>query len=203
MAKIKITALASGFGSTVEHLLNYEKREKPAWTIIGVVSENPKARVLEVAKRFGITPTLLPWCNYSSREAFAAAMLDAVERQNPDVIFLLGFLKKVGPSLIHRYPHRIFNTHPSLLPKYGGKGMFGRIVHESVLSSGDKESGVTIHEVSENYDEGRVLLQKKISIESGWSADELEEKIKAIEKNAIVEFLNRLDRGIQDRAKMG
>ena len=202
MAKIKITALASGFGSTVEHVLDYEKREQPEWTIIGVVSENPKARVLEVAKRFGIMSTLLPWRNYSNREAFDGAVLKAVEKQNPDVIFLLGYLKKISPALIKLYPKRIFNTHPSLLPKYGGKGMFGRAVHESVIRSKGRESGVTIHEVSENYDEGRILLQKKISVDSGWSVDDLEEKIKTLEKNTVVEFLNRLERGADDRAKM-
>lgn len=190
MEKVKITVFASGFGSTLEHLLKYEMREQPRWQVIGVVSDNPKARALKVAEDYGIQHALVSRREYSTMSDFDKAILNAVHAQKPNIVFLLGYLKMIGKNLTDEFAGRIFNSHPSLLPKHGGKGMFGRAVHDSVVRSGDFESGVTIHEVNDRYDEGRTLLQQRVPVSPAWSVEELEEKIKAIEKELIVVFLN-------------
>ncbi len=190
MGKVRLTVFASGFGSTLEYLLKYEKREKPKWRVIGVVSDNPSARALKVAEDYGIQHALISRREYLTAGDFDKAILRAVHAQRPDIIFLLGYLKMIGSDLTQEFAGRMFNSHPSLLPKHGGKGMFGRAVHDSVVRAGDFESGVTIHEVNDRYDDGRTLLQQRVPINPAWSVEELEEKIKAIEKELIVVFLN-------------
>ncbi len=190
--KLKVLAFASGYGSTLEHLLKYETSQNPQWTVTGVVCDNPRARALTVAKQYARAAVLVSRQDFKSGTEFDHAIFKAVEQQSPDVIFLLGYLKKVDAKLINSFSGRIFNSHPSLLPKYGGKKMYGRAVHEAVLRAGELETGVTLHEVNENYDSGRVRVQKKIQIKSSWTVDEVENAVKIFEKQTIVEFLNQI-----------
>jgi len=199
MEKIKISVFASGFGSTLEHVLNYAKQKDPKWSVVGLVCDNPNARALDIAKQHGLQHALVSRREFTELAKFDEAILSAVRGQKPDIIFLLGYLKMVGPDLVKDFRGRIFNTHPSLLPKHGGKGMFGHAVHDSVIRAGDLESGVTIHEVNDRYDEGQVLMQKRVPVDRSWSVDELENKIKAVEKDLIIEFLNSYCSSFQQR----
>ncbi len=109
-----------------------------------------------------------------------------------DYIFLSGYMKKIEKNLLKEFPNKIINSHPALLPKFGGSGMYGRFVHEAVIKAKEKESGCTIHYVNENYDEGEYILQKSISLLQDEKVETLEEKIKELEKAAVVEAFLKL-----------
>ena len=108
-------------------------------------------------------------------------MLDKINHLQPDLIVLAGFLLKFPEHIIKQYRNKIINIHPALLPKYGGKGMYGKHVHQAVLDNKEKETGISIHYVNENYDEGALIFQTKITIENCKTADEIAEKIQKLE----------------------
>src|SRR5690606_1531793 len=113
------------------------------------------------AKQWGIKTFILSDVNVSERNKSLSTIL---QKLNPDFIILAGFIKKIPIDIIKTFQHRILNIHPSLLPKYGGKGMYGLRVHQSVIDSGDKLTGASVHLVTENYDEGPIILQEKITV---------------------------------------
>jgi phosphoribosylglycinamide formyltransferase-1 len=117
-------------------------------------------------------------------------LISLLEEYSCEYIFLAGYMKKISSKLTQNY--KIINSHPALLPKFGGKGMYGRNVHEAVIASGEKQSGVTVHHVNENYDEGAIILQKSLELSDGESAESLESKIKELEQIAILEALKKV-----------
>jgi len=141
-----------------------------------VLTNNPKAGVIDVAAEFGIDVLLL------NKRIFEQEMfIDTIDFYKPHLIVLAGFLWKLPDYIVHAYPNKIINIHPSLLPKYGGKGMYGHYVHEAVLSAKEKESGMTVHFVNEQYDEGTVLLQKKIKIDKAETPETLAARVLKLE----------------------
>jgi phosphoribosylglycinamide formyltransferase-1 len=188
---MKVVAFISGAGTTVAHLI--QNQDKAPWRISGIIADRQQSEELKLlASRMKINNSIFEAKDFAAPEKFNQAVFEKVRSLRPDVILLLGYLRKVGGDVVAEYKGRIFNTHPSLLPKYGGKGMFGMRVHEAVIAAGESESGVTIHEVNENYDEGKVRLQKRLTILGGWTAKDLETAVKKLEKATLVEFLNRL-----------
>ena len=172
----KIVVFASGSGSNAERIATYFA-EKGSAKVCLILCNNPQAGVLARAKRLEI-PSLV-----FDRQAFykTNVVLDVLATQQPDLIVLAGFLWKVPENLIAAYPNCILNIHPSLLPKYGGKGMYGTHVHQAVVANGEKESGITIHFVNEHYDEGNILFQAKTQVLPTDTADSLAEKIHLLE----------------------
>ncbi len=155
---INIAVFASGSGTNAENLIRHFQHSD-RFHIVAVFCNNPNAGVLERAKNLNTKAVIF---NRSDlRDSIVASELKDLK---VDAIVLAGFLWKVPDALIKRYPDRIINIHPALLPAYGGKGMYGNHVHESVIKSGDKTSGITIHLVNEHYDEGRILFQKKCPV---------------------------------------
>lgn len=150
----KIVILASGSGSNAERIITYFKSNKLAQVSL-VVTNNPSAGVLERCKRLKV-PTLVV-----SREDFYSnhQIVRRLATEQPDLIVLAGFLWLVPKSLIQAFPRQIINIHPALLPKYGGKGMYGQYVHEAVVANQESKSGITIHFVNESYDEGDIIYQ--------------------------------------------
>lgn len=144
-----------------------------------------------MAARYNLASHCLSPKDYPDFAAWDAALLALLRKGNPDFILLAGFLKKIGPGVLNVFQNRIVNTHPSLLPKYGGHGMFGRRVHEAVLKAKEPQTGVTIHLVNEKYDEGPILKQVTIPIHANETADRLEARVKEIEKSVLLEFLNQ------------
>ena len=145
----KIAIFASGSGSNAENIINYFQND--AENVVKIVFCNkPNAYVLERAKRLNV-PTFV-----FGREDFyhSDMVLNELKRLDIDIIVLAGFLWKVPDAIIEAYRERVVNIHPALLPSYGGKGMYGMKVHESVIAAGEKESGITIHYVNDHYDEG-------------------------------------------------
>ncbi len=184
-----IAIFASGSGSNAENLITHFRKTQIAKVSV-VLSNNKEAFVLDRAKRLEVPST-----TFSRNEFYhSETVLDVLEKYEIDYIVLAGFLWLIPPYLISAFPNRIVNIHPALLPKYGGKGMFGDNVHKAVVESGDKESGITIHYVNEQYDSGSTIFQAKCEIVSGETPESLAGKIHDLEYAhfpAVVEKLIR------------
>ena len=172
----KIAIFASGSGSNAENIIQYFA---PSQTIeVALILTNKvDAFVLERARKFHIPAIFVPTKEWKEGDF----VLSLLKKEGIDWIVLAGFLLKVPGNIIDVFPNRILNIHPALLPKYGGKGMYGHHVHEAVVAAGEKESGITIHYVNSHYDEGRIILQVSCPVLSSDSADDVAEKVHALE----------------------
>jgi phosphoribosylglycinamide formyltransferase-1 len=172
----QIILFASGSGSNVENIANYFKLRKDV-TISCVLTNKSDAKVIERCNRLEINAL------YFNRQAFSKSdfILKMLQSLNPDLIVLAGFLWKIPESITNAFPNKIINIHPALLPKYGGKGMFGMNVHNAVLENKEPETGITIHYVNAHYDEGAIIQQEKISISPKDIADDIASKVHQLE----------------------
>ncbi|GAB6011619.1 phosphoribosylglycinamide formyltransferase [Viscerimonas tarda] len=173
---IRVAIFASGSGSNAENITRYLADNKLI-CIDSFVSNKPDAYVHERAKRLGIESFSF------SKEDFAEAdkIVDFLAKRRVDFIVLAGFLLKIPQKLINAYPNKIINIHPALLPKYGGKGMYGDRVHKAVVEAGETESGITIHYVNENYDEGNILFQAKCKVLPADTCEDVASKVHQLE----------------------
>jgi len=171
-----IAIFASGNGSNAEKIIkHFENRADTRVTL--VLSNNKNAFVIKRAKNLGVeTVTFSKEQFYKTNE-----ILEILNQNNTDLIVLAGFLWLIPGNLLQNFPKRIINIHPALLPKYGGKGMYGEKVHESVIKNGEVESGITIHFVNEFYDEGQIIFQARCLVEPSETIDSLAIKIHALE----------------------
>ena len=184
-----IVIFASGQGSNAQKILDHFRASELARVRL-IVSDRPDAGVLEIARREGIRTRILDSGFFREPGAFVREL----EALPADLIVLAGFLRKIPPEMVQDFGSRIINLHPALLPKYGGKGMYGRRVHEAVLAAGEKRSGITIHYVNEHYDEGAPILQRSCEVVPGESPESLAAKIHALEHRwlpLVVEALIR------------
>lgn len=171
----KLVLFASGNGSNAEEIIRYFKKNVQG-TVIAVCSNNLDAKVLERAKNHNIETFV-----FSKAELNQGVVMQELEKINPDLIVLAGFLLKFPEDIVKKFPNKIINIHPALLPKYGGKGMYGMNVHKAVLENNEQETGITIHFVNENYDEGAIIFQKAVNIENCKSPEEIAEKVHQLE----------------------
>ncbi len=171
-----IVLFASGSGSNVENIGNYFKND-PNINISCVLTNKRDAKVIDRCNRLGINAL------YFNKTAFTktSCVLDILKTFNPDLIVLAGFLWKIPENLIQNFPNKIINVHPALLPKYGGKGMYGMHVHASVKENKEEETGITIHYVNENYDEGAIIKQAKTAVLPEDTAEDIAQKVHALE----------------------
>lgn len=171
-----IIILASGSGSNAENIIRYFAGREGV-SVSHVLTNRSDAYVLERAKRLGVSTKVF------DRTAFYdnSEVLDFLRSCQPDLIVLAGFLWLVPAALVEAFPQRIINIHPALLPAYGGKGMYGAKVHEAVVANGDVETGITIHYVNTRYDEGAVIFQARCSVDPGDSAEQVAQKVHALE----------------------
>jgi len=172
----QIILFASGSGSNVENIANYFKLRKDV-TISCVLTNKSDAKVIERCNRLEINAL------YFNRQAFSKSdfVLQMLQSLNPDLIVLAGFLWKIPEPITNAFPNKIINIHPALLPKYGGKGMYGMNVHNAVLENKEPETGITIHYVNAHYDEGAIIHQAKTSISPKDSADDIASKVHHLE----------------------
>lgn len=171
----KIALLASGSGSNAENIIDYfEGNDSLQFPLI--LSNNKNAYVHERAKQLNIPSYTINKAGFENGEALKLLLQHEI-----DFIVLAGFLLKIPQNILDAYPNRIINIHPALLPKFGGKGMYGSHVHEAVVANKEKESGITIHYVNENYDEGMIIFQAKCEVLSSDTADDVAEKVHALE----------------------
>ena len=172
-----IAIFASGAGSNAATIINFFRTNKNIAQVSLVVCNKPGAGVFDIAKENNIEAILLDKELFLSTDTY----ISVLEERNIDFIVLAGFLLKVPASLIQSYPNKIINIHPALLPKYGGKGMYGHRVHEAVIKAGEKESGITIHYVDEFYDHGKIILQATCEVSINDTAEILAAKIHLLE----------------------
>ena len=175
-APIHIAIFASGAGSNARKIIEYFENKGLRIKVSLIVCNVPDAGVLEIAKEKGIPSLIINKTDFT-----ATGYVESLQNADINFIVLAGFLWKVPEVLVRAYPKAIINIHPALLPKYGGKGMYGARVHEAVIAAGEKESGITIHWVNEHYDEGAIIFQAKCSIDASDTAESLANKIHALE----------------------
>jgi phosphoribosylglycinamide formyltransferase-1 len=161
-------------------------------TVALVVSNNSSSGALRRADLAGVQSQHISSKTHGDDDGADNAMLKACHDQQIDLILLLGYMKKLGPQTLASYSGKILNTHPALLPKFGGKGYFGRKVHEAVIASGEVESGASVHFVDTDYDTGPILAQVKVPVEANDDAQSLEERVKVAEQKLLVETLKQL-----------
>ena len=177
-----IVLFASGNGSNAEEIIKYFKNNNQS-TVVAVFSNKQEAKVLDRAKNHN-----LPAVVFNKEQLNDGFVLEKLHQLQPDLIVLAGFLLKFPESILKEYP-KVINIHPALLPKYGGKGMYGMNVHQAVLDNKEKETGITIHYVNEHYDEGEFIFQQSVNIEDCKSAEEIAHKIHELEHQYFPEVI--------------
>lgn len=172
---IRIAIFASGSGSNAENIIRYFS-DSAKIKVVLVLTNNPKAKVIERTKKLNVSCKVFSKQELNENEEFLNDLIN-----NVDYIILAGFLLLFPKRITDQFPDKIINIHPALLPKYGGKGMFGMNVHQAVFDNREKETGITIHFVNENYDEGAIIFQKKVKIDIDDTPDSIAEKIHQLE----------------------
>jgi phosphoribosylglycinamide formyltransferase-1 len=197
--KINIAVFASGNGTNAREILtnslplagglHTEQGTMEKYYTVGlIVCNKPGAGVLQIAKEFQIPSLLIERDRFYTGDAY----LNRLHDHHIDLIVLAGFLWKVPETLIHAFPKKIINIHPALLPKYGGKNMYGQFVHEAVLAAGEKESGITIHYVDELYDHGEIIFSKTCPVDVDETPGSLAAKVHALEHRFYPTVINDL-----------
>lgn len=166
--------------------------------VVLVISNNPDAYALERAENENIEALCIERKNYTDELSFNAEILDKLEDKNIDIVCLAGYMRIVGENIINKFHGKILNIHPALLPKYGGKGMYGHYVHEAVVKAKEKKSGATVHFADENYDTGRIIVQQEVDVcETDTPQDvakrvlEVEHEIYPLAIKKVIENLNK------------
>ncbi|MFV5690606.1 phosphoribosylglycinamide formyltransferase [Flavobacterium sp. LT1R49] len=182
----KIVIFASGSGTNAENIIKYFAATEIA-RVEAVFTNNPNAKVIERARNYGVSTDI-----FSKEELNESKVLQIVNNIQPDLIVLAGFLLKFPDNIIATYPNKIINIHPALLPKYGGKGMYGMHIHRAIVGNKEKETGITIHYVNENYDEGNILFQKNVVLSGDETPEQVAEKIHELEQKYFPEVIEKL-----------
>ena len=188
--KVSILIFASGNGSNAENIISYfqNKAIDINWMII---TNNSNAGVIQRSIKMGI-----PFLVLDKKDFYENMFLKKISLINPKLIILAGFLLKIPENLIKKFNNKIINIHPSLLPKYGGKGMYGQYVHELVLKNKEKKTGISIHIVNDSYDKGKIIFQAEIEVNNNDSLETIIEKVHVLEKEnyprVIKEYLSKI-----------
>lgn len=187
----RIAIFASGSGSNAQHLTEYFRKTGTA-EVSAIYCNNPKAYVIERAAKLNVPLVLFSRNDFNSPDS----ILKDLKSRQIDLIVLAGFLWLIPAAILKEFDHRIINIHPALLPKYGGKGMYGSAVHEAVVGNKEKESGITIHLIDEVYDRGNILLQAKCAVTNEDTPESLAQKVHLLEyeffPKVIEEYLGTL-----------
>jgi len=197
---LKAAVFASGRGSNFQVLAEHAAKADPKlWEVALLVTDRAEAYVLDRARALGIPGVVLAPGSLKDGEAvFPERMRAVLEAAEIDLILLAGYLKLVPEGTVKHYRGRMLNVHPALLPGFGGKGMYGRRVHEAVLESGARVSGVTVHFVDEEYDRGRILAQWPVPVIAGDTPESLAARILEVEQALYPAAVDRLARAIAD-----
>lgn len=185
---LRIIIFASGSGTNAENIIEYFNTRDDV-TVSWVISNNPDAGVLERAGRLNVPSKVIGRKEMSSAEFLEFLKVEA------DFIVLAGFLLKVPDSIVNAFPGAIVNIHPALLPKYGGKGMYGMHVHKAVVANKEPISGITIHYVNEHYDEGAIIFQKTVALERDDTAEDVALKIHVLEQENFPKVIDSILKG--------
>lgn len=182
----KIIVFASGSGTNAENIIKYFSNIEIA-KVVSVFTNNASAKVIERAKNHQIPVEI-----FEKNEFLERNVLQKIQKIDPDLIVLAGFLLKFPENIIELYPNKIINIHPALLPKYGGKGMYGMHIHRAIVNNKEKETGISIHYVNENYDEGAIIFQANVALTEEDTPETVAEKIHELEQKHFPEIIHRL-----------
>ncbi len=192
MPKLFLGFLASHGGSNMQSIIDACKSGKLDAKPSCVISNNSGSKALERAQKEGVPYYHISSAKYPDPKELDRVIIEKFLKHDVDTVILAGYMKKLGKSVINKFRGRILNIHPALLPKYGGKGMFGNYVHEAVIKAGEKFTGPTIHLVDEYYDRGRILGQKKVPVLSGDTVEILAERVLEQEHILFPEVLQKI-----------
>ena len=183
----KLAIFASGSGSNAEKIIEYFSENKNI-SVDLILTNNPKAGVIDRAKKYQIPVVLFDKKTFIETNK----IVQLLDNQGISLIILAGFLWLIPENLVKKFPNKIINIHPALLPKYGGKGMWGHRVHEAVVANNETESGITIHFVNENYDEGNIIFQAKCAILPTDSPEDVAAKVLKLEHEFFPKIIEKL-----------
>jgi phosphoribosylglycinamide formyltransferase-1 len=192
---LRIGVLASHEGTTLQAILDACAAGEITARVVTVISNNSDSGALRRARAAAADALHLSSKTHPAPGELDAAITAALVARQVDVVMLAGYMKKLEPELLERYRGRILNTHPALLPKFGGHGMYGMRVHEAVLRAGETESGPSVHLVDGEYDTGPVLAQAQVSVEPGDTAETLAARVQAAERRLVVAVLGQIAQG--------
>ncbi|MDQ6470104.1 phosphoribosylglycinamide formyltransferase [Flavobacterium sp. LHD-80] len=182
----KIIVFASGSGTNAENIIKYFSNTEIA-KVVSVFTNNASAKVIERAKNHQIPVEI-----FSKNELLERNVLQKIQEIDPDLIVLAGFLLKFPENIIEKYPNKIINIHPALLPNYGGKGMYGMHIHRAIVNNKEKETGISIHYVNENYDEGGIIFQANVALTDEDTPETVAEKIHELEQKHFPEIIHKI-----------
>lgn len=189
---MRIGVLASHEGSLLQSVIDACRSGELDAEVVLVVSNNSASGALRRATAAGIETAHLSSATHPDPEDLDDALCKSLSGSRVDLVLLAGYMKRLGRRTLGRFAGHIINTHPALLPKFGGRGYFGRRVHEAVIASGESETGATVHWVQGDYDSGPVLAQKRVAVHADDTAESLESRVKVLERQLLIETLQSL-----------
>ena len=202
--KKKIVVLASGLGTNLQAIIDAIKNGTlSSVEIVAVISNKKDAFALERAKNVGIETVFIDPNNFTNNIDYDTKLVEIISNYSVDLIVLAGYMKILTENFVNTFPGKIINIHPALLPDFGGKGMYGKKVHEAVLKSGKTESGCTVHFVTTEIDAGPIILQRTIPIMPGDTVDSLSRRILKEEHKLLIEAIEKILSGFVIPAKAG
>lgn len=189
---MNIAVFASGEGTDLQAIIDGCKNKSIDGKVVLVIGNNKEANALNRASNDNIPNYYLSIKEFESKEEFEERMLFLLKKYKTDIIFLAGYLKMMPSKIIKEYDNKIYNIHPALLPKFGGKGMYGINVHKAVIEAKEHETGVTIHKVNEEYDKGEIVGQTKVPVYESDTPEILAKRVLEKEHEFIVEVLSKI-----------
>ena len=200
---ISLGILASHGGSNLQAIMDACDNGSLKANVAVVVSNNSGSLAMRRARKSGIPAYHLSSSTHSDDGDLDVAIKNILKKYNVDLIILAGYMKKIGPSVLRTFHNRVINSHPALLPKYGGKGMYGDRVHKAVVKAKSTETGISIHLVDEHYDHGPIISQKIIAVDSAEGVEFVKKKVKKHEHKFWVTTLNKIQKGEIDLDNAG
>lgn len=188
----QLVFFASGSGTNFQSVIDAVETEIIDAEIVGLITNKKNIKALERAKKHKIPSKIVSPIKFKSQQAYENQLMAALEKWNPTLIILAGYLLKIPDSVIGKYEGKIINIHPALLPKYGGKGFYGKKVHQAVLEGDEIESGCSVHIVTKEYDEGPVLAQRKVPVHPTDTPEKLAGRILKQEHILLPEVIQKL-----------
>lgn len=192
---LRIGVLASHEGTTLQSIVDACAAGRIDGRVVVVISNNSGSGAMRRAAAAGIEAVHLSSVTHPGSDTLDGAIRDVLQQADSDVIFLAGYMKRLGPRTLAAFPSRVLNTHPALLPRFGGAGMFGDRVFEAVLAHGESESGASVHLVDAEYDTGAVVRQERVRVLPGDTVESLKARVQACEREAVVNTLAAIASG--------
>ena len=193
--RLRLGILASHTGTTMQAIIDACLQGRLHAEVRVVIGNNSQSGALARAQTHGIPTAHLSGSTHPNADDLDRAIMETLTCHNVDVVALAGYMKRLGPLVLSHYKGRLLNTHPALLPKYGGQGMYGDKVHKAVLAAGEEASGATVHVVEDDYDTGPVLSSVEVPVEKGDTLEALRDRVQKAEREHYVEVLEKIARG--------